>query len=415
MKVVGIIAEYNPFHNGHLYQIKYAKEELHADAVIVVMSGDFVQRGEPAILDKYTRCDMALKNGVDLVLQMPVVASTASAELFAQTGIGMLLSTGVVTDIIFGCEEANRELFVEIAKILLEESPGFKEVLSESLKSGASFAKARADAVCSVYKGQASKEKLEKFLNGANNILGIEYTKALLLSKKDVLLHPLKRMGIGHDSLESTAQYASATLLRKSMMTKKDVSYMVSPYIPANCLEQVVELVEDNHFLGADDLSILVHERLISKEKTENILDLSKELQDRIWNLRNEFTTYTAFCDLVKTKNLNHSRIRRALVHMVLSLTESDLMKLKETEFVPYIRVLGFGPIGATLLKSIKANTVKPLFVSFGEVAKAMSGPSYDLLQKDLFAADVYRILLTQKTGKTFPTEYTRKFGENLL
>ena len=415
MKVVGIIAEYNPFHNGHLYQIKYAKEELRADAVIVVMSGDFVQRGEPAILDKYTRCDMALKNGVDLVLQMPVVASTASAELFAQTGIGMLLSTGVVTDIIFGCEEANRELFVEIAKILLEESPGFKEVLSESLKSGASFAKARADAVCSVYKGQASKEKLEKFLNGANNILGIEYTKALLLSKKDVLLHPLKRMGIGHDSLESTAQYASATLLRKSMMTKKDVSYMVSPYIPANCLEQVVGLVEDNHFLGADDLSILVHEWLISKEKTENILDLSKELQDRIWNLRNEFTTYTAFCDLVKTKNLNHSRIRRALVHMVLSLTESDLMKLKETEFVPYIRVLGFGPIGATLLKSIKANTVKPLFVSFGEVAKAMSGPSYDLLQKDLFAADVYRILLTQKTGKTFPTEYTRKFGENLL
>ena len=415
MKVVGIIAEYNPFHNGHLYQIKYAKEKLHADAVIVVMSGDFVQRGEPAILDKYTRCDMALKNGVDLVLQMPVVASTASAELFAQTGIGMLLSTGVVTDIIFGCEEANRELFVEIAKILLEESPEFKEVLSESLKSGASFAKARADAVCSVYKGQASKEKLEKFLNGANNILGIEYTKALLLSEKDVLLHPLKRMGIGHDSLESTAQYASATLLRKSMMTKKDVSYMVSPYIPANCLEQVVGLVEDNHFLGADDLSILVHERLISKEKTENILDLSKELQDRIWNLRNEFTTYTAFCDLVKTKNLNHSRIRRALVHMVLSLTESDLMKLKETEFVPYIRVLGFGPTGATLLKSIKANTVKPLFVSFGEVAKTMSGPSYDLLQKDLFAADVYRILLTQKTGKTFPTEYTRKFGENLL
>ena len=415
MKVVGIIAEYNPFHNGHLYQIKYAKEELHADAVIVVMSGDFVQRGEPAILDKYTRCDMALKNGVDLVLQMPVVASTASAELFAQTGISMLLSTGVVTDIIFGCEEANRELFVEIAKILLEESPRFKEVLSESLKSGASFAKARADAVCFVYKGQASKEKLEEFLNGANNILGIEYTKALLLSEKDVLLHPLKRMGSGHDSLKSTAQYASATLLRKSMMTKKDVSYMVSPYIPANCLEQIVGLVEDNLFLGADDLSILVHERLISKEKTENILDLSKELQDRILNLRNEFTTYTAFCDLVKTKNLNHSRIRRALVHMVLSITESDLMKLKETEFVPYIRVLGFGPIGATLLKSIKANTVKPLFVSFGEVAKAVSGPSYDLLQKDLFAADVYRILLTQKTGKTFPTEYTRKFGENLL
>lgn len=415
MKVVGIIAEYNPFHNGHLYQIKYAKEKLHADAVIVVMSGDFVQRGEPAILDKYTRCDMALKNGVDLVLQMPVVASTASAELFAQTGIGMLLSTGVVTDIIFGCEEANRELFVEIAKILLEESPRFKEVLSESLKSGASFAKARADAVCSIYKGQASKEKLEKFLNGANNILGIEYTKALLLSEKDVLLHPLKRMGSGHDSLETTAQYASATLLRKSMMTKKDVSYMVSPYIPANCLEQVVGLVEDNLFLGADDLSVLVHERLISKEKTENILDLGKELQDRILNLRNEFTTYTAFCDLVKTKNLNHSRIRRALVHMVLSITESDLTKLKETEFVPYIRVLGFGPTGATLLKSIKANTVKPLFVSFGEVAKAMSGPSYDLLQKDLFAADVYRILLTQKTGKTFPTEYTRKFGENLL
>lgn len=415
MKVVGIVAEYNPFHNGHLYQIKYAKEKLHADAVIVVMSGDFVQRGEPAILDKYTRCDMALKNGVGLILQMPVVASTASAELFAQTGIGMLTSTGVVTDVIFGCEEENEDLFREIAKILLEESPGFKEVLSNALKAGMSFAKARAQAVLSVYNGTTSKEALEGFLNGANNILGIEYTKALLSSKADISIHPIKRVGSGHDSLETSGEYASATMLRKSMMTKKDVSYMVSSYVPKNCLDAMVGLVEENCFLEADDLSLLMQERLIEREKSENILDLNKDLQDRIFNLRNEFTTYTSFCDLVKTKNLNHSRIRRALVHMVLSITESDLMKLKETEFVPYIRVLGFGPTGATLLKSIKANTVKPLFVSPGEVAKIMSGSSYDLLQKDLYAADVYRILLTQKSGKTFPTEYTRKFGENLL
>ena len=410
MRVVGIVAEYNPFHNGHLYQIKYAKEKLNADAVIVVMSGDFVQRGEPAILDKYTRSKMALINGVDLVLQMPVTASTASAEIFAKTGIAMLLATGVVTNLVFGCEEENETVFYEVAKLLANESDEFKDALSEALKAGDSFAKARATAILKTYKGSYPKERLEAFLNGSNNILGIEYTKALLESGKDIPIHPLTRNGTHHDSLHPTEKYASATLLRKSMITKEDVSDMVSRYVPKNCLAEIVLAVDNGCFLEANDISLLLHERLISGVEANDIADISKELWDRILNHRNEFVSYTEFCDLLKTKNMNHSRIRRALIHLVLHITEKDMQGLKDCGYLPYVRVLGFNETGARLLKEIKANTKVPLFVSPSEVKNSLSGVALNLWKKDLYAADLYRILLTSKTGRTFPTEFTYRF-----
>lgn len=411
MKVVGIIAEYNPFHNGHLYQIKYAKEKLHADAVIVVMSGDFVQRGEPAILDKYTRCEMAMKNGVDLVLQMPVVASTASAEIFAKTGIAMLISTGVVTDVVFGCEEENETVFIEVAKLLLSETDEFKEVLSESLKSGDSFAKARAQAVLKTYRGAYSKQQLETFLNGSNNILGIEYTKALLEKKAKVCIHPYKRYGISHDSLETSGKYASATLLRKSIITREDISHMVSEYVPTSCLRTIVQAVDEECYLEANDISLLLHERLLLSENLDSISDMHPDLKDRILKHKDAYISYTAFCDLVKTKNMNHSRIRRALIHLLLLIKDSDVDCLKECGYVPYLRVLGFRKNGAVLLKKIKKNCQTPLFVSPNEVVEAeLDRPPLSLLKKDLYAADLYRVLLTQKTGRAFPTEFTRKF-----
>lgn len=410
MRVVGIIAEYNPFHNGHLYQIKYAKEKLNADAVIVVMSGDFVQRGEPAILDKYTRSKMALINGVDLVLQMPVTASTASAEIFAKTGIAMLLATGVVTNLVFGCEEENETVFYEVAKLLADESDEFKDALSEALKAGDSFAKARATAILKTYKGSYPKERLEAFLNGSNNILGIEYTKALLENGADIPIHPIKRYGTHHDSLHPTEKYASATLLRKSMITKEDVSDMVSRYVPKNCLAEIVLAVDNGCFLEANDISLLLHEGLIFGTEEAEIADITKDLWDRILNHRNEFVSYTEFCDLLKTKNMNHSRIRRALIHLVLHITEKDMQGLKDCGYLPYVRVLGFNETGARLLKEIKANTKVPLFVSPSEVKNSLSGVALNLWKKDLYAADLYRILLTSKTGRTFPTEFTYRF-----
>ena len=142
MSIMGVVAEYNPFHNGHVYQIEHAKKDLIAEGVIVVMSGNFVQRGEPAILDKYTRAKLAVSNGADLVLEMPVTASTGSAEIFAETGVSILLSTGVVTDLMFGCEDEDPELFKKVATYFLEEPLGFKLSLNKYLKSGIPFAKA---------------------------------------------------------------------------------------------------------------------------------------------------------------------------------------------------------------------------------------------------------------------------------
>ena len=415
MKVVGIIAEYNPFHNGHLAQITYAKETLHADEIVVVMSGDFVQRGEPAILDKYVRTEMALLNGVDLVLQMPAVASTSSAEIFAKCGVAMLLSTGVVTDLIFGCEEETSEIFLETAKLFLEEPQKFKDVLSESLKAGDSFAKARAKALMACYEGDYPKEKLEDFLNGSNNILGIEYTKALLEKCAKVKIHPFKRYGTPHDSLSPSGKYASATLLRKSMITRSDISSMVSEYVPRNILHRIVEAVDEECYLEADDVSFLLHDRLLSNETLTGFLDVSPDLSDRILNLKDEFVSYSSFCDLLKTKNLNHSRIRRALIHTVLHITDSDLEALKVCDYVPYLRILGFNKRGAILLKTMKAKSNKMLFVSPNEVKEDLGESEKILFAKDIYASDLYRALITNKTQKKIPTEYTRKFEGNLL
>ena len=431
MKVMGVVAEYNPFHNGHAYQLSKAKYEFDADAVIAVMSGDFVQRGEPAIIDKYSRAALAISNGADIVCELPAVAATASAEIFAEAGVATLLATGVITDLMFGCEDEEPELFRKVAGFFLEEPPAFKLSLSKNLRSGMPFAAARADAVVANWTDKSERDMLKDFLAAPNNILGIAYTRALISRDPLVWLHPIHRRGVSHDESTYSTNFASASLLRRILfqddshavtrdfLDDRDKSHMVNGdsiamFIPENEVPLINTLCARGMLIGADDISLLLHQALLYHDDISGYMDCNVDISKRILNERNNFVSFSQFADLLKTKNINHSRIRRILTHLVLGLHHEHLALLKEEDFAPYIRILGFSDAGRELLSRIKENAKVPIIVSPQEAAKnTLWNEKKDrLLSRDVYAADLYRALLTQRLGEALPTEYTRVFGK---
>ncbi len=429
MGIMGVVAEYNPFHNGHVYQIEKAKNEFGAEGVVVVMSGDFVQRGEPAIIDKYARARLAIENGADLVIEMPVVASTASAEVFAETGVSLLLATGVVTDLMFGCEDEDPEMFIRVADFFLNEPHGFKDSLNKYLRSGIPFAKARANAIVDNWDIPVERERLSKFLEAPNNILGIAYTRSLLGRTSEVGLHPIHRRGVSHDAAIYSASFASASFIRRLLMqdtsNESVKSFMddsdrlhgingdsVAMFIPENEVPVLNTYCGKNMLVGPNDMSLILHQALLYHDDLSGYMDCNEDISRRILNELNEYVTFTQFADHLKTKNLNHSRIRRVLTHLVLRLHHSDLDLLKIEDYAPYLRVLAFSPGGRELLSEINSKSKIPVIVSPQEMKKdpKNSKDKEVLMSKDVYAADLYRAILTDRLKTTFPTEYTRKF-----
>ena len=211
MKVTGIIAEYNPFHKGHKYQIDYCKKKLNSDYVIVAMSGDYVQRGTPALLPKHVRAEMALRCGADLVLEMPVSVSTASAEAFAMGGVSMLDGLHIMDSLCFGSEYGKVSALMELAEILVEEPEEYRQLLKEFLSNGLSFPSARCQTLTEYFRNPHNftgddfdgvltplLNQIVQILNSPNNILGIEYCKALLRLKSNIKPVTLKRQGMGY-------------------------------------------------------------------------------------------------------------------------------------------------------------------------------------------------------------------------
>ncbi|MBQ1472751.1 MAG: nucleotidyltransferase family protein, partial [Lachnospiraceae bacterium] len=224
MKVIGIVAEYNPLHNGHVYQIEYAKKELQADAIVVVLAGDFLQRGLPAVMERTVRAKAAVDAGADVVFEMPTVVATSSANDYALGSIALLHHCGVVTDLLFGCENGSDDDFLRAAKAIeeLEGTDAFSDAINEYKSKGCSFAEARAKAICKM-----KPELSEEFLSAPNNTLGIEYVRALLHFKSDIVPHALPRIGAQHGSNGATGAYASASFIRDSIAKGDDVATFV--------------------------------------------------------------------------------------------------------------------------------------------------------------------------------------------
>lgn len=411
MKVNGIIAEYNPFHNGHLYQLEESRKITGADYTIIVMSGDFVQRGAPAMADKHLRTEMALRCGADLVLELPVLYAVSSAESFASGAAALLDRLGVVTHLCFGSECGDEKLLEETARILLEETDEYRTALREGLKQGLSYPGARSKAL--------SLRKDFPLLSGPNDILGTEYIRALLKRHSSIRPLAIKRLGAGyHDGAplplspkkketeHSSHPFCSALGIRQALRQGN-----VSParYMPRESHALLLAWMKEKKPLYPDAFSSVLYYKLLTEKKCgyDQYLDLSSDLSDRIRNRLNEFTGFEAFCDLLKTKNLTHTRISRCLIHILLNIEKEHLAMGKALDYTPYARILGFRKAAAPLLHAIKAHTASLLISKLADGEKQLPPDACRMLRQDILAGEIYRGILYSQTQCPPPGEYS--------
>jgi len=404
MAVTGIIAEYNPFHNGHLYQINKAKEN-GADSVIVVMSGDFVQRGTPAVMDKYSRAKMALLNGADMVLELPVLYSTGSAQYFARGAVSILDKLGVIDTLTFGCETNQPDLLMNVARFLSEEPDSYKEFLQNGLKTGLSFPKARELAVEQLLGKDASL-----LLSSPNNILAVEYVIALLQRNSEIQISPIKREGAGyHEEKLQEGVHASASALR-DILKDSDCFETLKAHVP----ESVYEIMKENFNVGypifANDFSDMLHYKLLSSSGDYSVFgDIGKDFHAKIKNALFEFNSWTWFCDLLKSKDITHSKISRGLCHILLDIKESDYDLCKGTDYASYARILGFTPKGKELFSEIKKQSPLSFILQVREDMEKLSDKDKALFEKDLFASHIYQSVVSKKFNVVMRNEFQRK------
>lgn len=409
MKIIGIIAEYNPFHNGHAYQIEKIKKELHADFVIVAMSGDFVQRGAPAILDKYARAKMALSGGADLVLELPVLFATSSAENFAMAGVTLFDRLGCVDGICFGAETADLATLSSIAAVLAEEPNAYREKLIDALKSGLSYPSARALAL------SAFVPDVEHILASPNNILAVEYLKAIARRHSSLNAYPIQREGASYHEetmlASSDTIRASATGIRNLLANHSDYN-LLADTMPQAVLSVLKEYLATAPALDADCFSAQLGYQLLlhRTDGFSNILDCNTEISNRLCKNSSKFSSFSEFCENNKSRDITYTRMSRILLHILLQLTK-DLEALgKGLDFVPYARILGFRKSGQ-LLSYIKEASSIPLISKLANAQKLLSPQAYTLLEKDIFAADFYEQVKCSHSAVRLPflTEYEKQ------
>ena len=395
--ITGIIAEYNPFHNGHAYQIEQARLLTGCDFLVVVMSGDYVQRGAPAVFDKYTRARMALACGADLVLELPVACSCASAEFFASGAVSLLDGLGCVDFLCFGSESGNLQSLMEPARILAKESPVFQEALRRGLSLGLSFPAARKEA----FRACASNPDI---LDLPNNILGIEYLKALLQRESSIKPVTIKREGQGyHDTLLDSG-FASASGIRR-FLKQEEAPLSALPALKESLPDPVMEVLKDTlaHTLPVweEDFSTLLRYELLRQSASDltRYADISPDLGRRLKNCADKFSSFSEFVALVKTKDVTYTRITRALFHILLNLTGEDT---RNSVAMPYARILGFRKDHSRILGLLKENSRIPIIPKAADYKTYLTPDLQPLFEKDLFAANLYETIAAAKQKRAF-------------
>ena len=353
MKVSSLICEYNPFHNGHKYMLDKMREN-GCEYIIACMSGNFTQRGDFAVFDKYSRTKTALENGIDLVIELPVIYSCATAEKFAFGGVDILNSLGCVSEIYFGSECGNMEALRNTADIL--QSSEISEKIKKYLSLGQTFAKARENAVADIDKISA------EILKSPNNILGIEYIKALNKINSPILPQTIQRVGSEHDSLTVCENTASATLIRK-MIYENNQEF--KKYIPSPVFSEI-------HDFKKLETAVLYKLRMMSLEDFKNLPDISEGLENRLYSAVRSGTSIEQILSLAKTKRYTLARLRRILLYAFLGITQNDCNMLPQ-----YIKILGFSQNGKNILRTMRETAKLPVIMRYSDVKKLSPSAQY--------------------------------------
>ena len=421
MKIVGLITEYNPFHAGHLYHMQQARKLTGADYCVVLMSGSFVQRGEPAIFDKYLRTKTALLAGADLVLEIPAAFSTASAHEFAAYGVALLSAIGVDA-VVFGSECGQIEILKQAAYALNHESAEFQEWLRKGLKAGLTYPQARAKALGETQAGGTRVENVEDFhantdvsnshiwssiLNSPNNILGIEYLRAAEDLHSPIEFYTISREGSGyHEDTLADANFPSASairgIIRNSLSKDKDLLDILASHLPA---------VTHPAYTGAvpvfvDDFSGLLNATVLQMQATFSIADLSPELAARLTKPPYFPLSFEERIQALKTRQLTYTRVSRALLHLVLGMREEDISRWKDEGYALYARILGFRRQSSPLLSCLHKKSSIPLITKMADAAQNLSPSALALLEQEVYASHLYQTV-RMKRGGVFQNEYT--------
>ena len=404
MKVNGIVAEYNPFHNGHAYQLQHAKEANDADYTIIVMSGNFMQRGAPALLDKFTRTKMALVNGADLVLELPTCYAASSAEFFAKGSVALFDKLGVTTNLCFGSECGNIEVLSRIAEIFYTEPEPYVESLRCNMRKGMSFPIARTWALLQ-YAPSLSDDK--DVLSSPNNILGIEYLKALMSRSSKISPFTTTRVGADYHDKRLGTNQCSAIAIRQSVAAGHDLSYLAAK-MPESAYALMTDSLSHKKPLFADDFSAALQYKLLTEYSVgyDKYQDISSDLSDRIRNTLPSFAGYTSFCDLLKSKDMTYTRISRCLLHILLNMTKEEFETCKSEDYISYARVLGFRKNATPLLAEIKKNSSIPLVTSLADARQTLSPESLRMLDLDILRNQIYLGNLALKNQTEMVNEY---------
>lgn len=402
MKAVGLVTEYNPFHNGHLYHLNKAMELTGADISVAVMSGDFVQRGEPAVLDKYTRTSMALNSGVNLVVELPVNYAVSSAESFA-AGALKVLDYIKADSIAFGSESGDIERLSKLAHILCDNEDTLYKEISKYTANGISYAAARQKVV-----EKLTDKDTAAMLTSSNNILAVEYLKAIIKNNYAIKPYTVQRQGDSYNDTDIRSEYASATALRENLKADN-----ISEYIPVKAR---LILSSNTNYIYPDDITEALFTRLLdilfasNYDKNifiENVVqypDVSKEIAGRLYKSAMDMITRTvpqgaeskdngvfsfgSLCEHIKTKEVPLSRIKRALVRITLGLDKKHMEKYANE---PYIRVLGFDKKGQEYLSYIRKTVEVPLITKTADYK--------EMLLDDIHAANIYNMIVVGKYG----------------
>ncbi len=388
MKTLGIITEYNPFHKGHAYMIEEAKKKAGADRVIVVMSGSFVQRGEPAIFDKWTRTQAALQNGADLVLELPFLFAAANAETFARGAVRTLQESGIVDILCFGSESGDLPALQEAAKLMMNETEEFQRLLKEQLNEGLSYPAARAKALETV--SQINSE----ILSSPNHILALEYLKALEHYSCTMEPMTIKRKGdYNSPSLSNDSGFASAAAVRKALTEDRTAEAMTQ--LPENTHDLYNKAIS----LGTapifwDGLTSALHYKLrtLSAEEIKDISEVTEGLENRI--LRSIETCYHLkdIVDFIKTKRYTRTKIQRILLHILLDVKEQEVSYYLDQLHLPYIRVLGFQKEKSDILADLTESAKCPVLTNLKKAPDILNEDGLALLALEKTATDLHTL-----------------------
>ncbi len=408
MSNLAIIAEYNPFHKGHLYHLNTALDKTGAGFSIAVMSGNFIQRGIPAVMDKYCRAKAAVSCGIDLVLELPFVYATASARDFAVSAVTMLNKLGQIDFLAFGAENDDPKLLSDIADVLITEPDLFTAELKKGLSCGLSYAAARAKALHACF----MDDQVAAVIEQPNNILAIEYLSALKQTHSGIRPVIIKRNQTPYHSTDLSSEICSATAIREHLRTENGSFGDIRHQLPEKAYQILCSESDICGPVFEDDFSDLLQYRMLSarirEESYPDTADMTEELYNRLLKL-NYNRSFRSIADALKTKNITHTRINRALLHYITGLKASDMQLFKDNGYICYASILACKRSSTPLIRRLSETAEFPFITKAAAAKNTLSSTGMKMFQYDLLAAELYTNAVYKKYGRHLPDVYQRQ------